>query len=318
MKDDAHLQQVSAPANPLAKTVATVSVEIRDERFRAVVGDDAPLEKLGTGFKFVEGAVWNHVTRRLIFSDIPGDVMRVWTPDGRIETFRKPSGMANGNCYDRQGRLVTCEHATSRVTRTGPDGRLTALATHYDGKELNSPNDVVVSRDGAVYFSDPSFGRMEYYGLPRKQELAFQGVFRLDPQSQRLTLLASDFVQPNGLCFSLDETRMFINDTMKGHIRVFDVDAAGSLKHGRVWAEVNGSGDGAPDGMKIDSGGNLYCAGPGGIHVFAPDAACLGVIQVPEVAANFCWGDDDLRSLFIVASTSLYRTRVKVPGNRAF
>lgn len=295
-----------------------MSVELRDERFREVVGDDAPLEKLATGFKFVEGAVWNHATRHLIFSDIPGDVMRVWTPDGRIDTFRKPSGMANGNCYDRQGRLITCEHATSRVTRTGADGRLTAIATHYEGKELNSPNDVVVKRDGAIYFSDPSFGRMEYYGVPRKQELSFQGLFRLDASSGTLTLLASDFVQPNGLCFSLDESRLFVNDTMKGHIRVFDVSAERTLTNGKVWAEVKGDGDGAPDGMKIDSRGNLYSAGPGGIHVFAPDATSLGVIRVPEIAANFTWGGDDLRSLFIVASTSLYRTRVKVPGNRAF
>ena len=283
-----------------------MNVEIRDSRFRDVVGDDAPLERLGTGFKFVEGAVWNHARRNLIFSDMPGDVMRVWTPDGRIETFRRPSGMANGSCYDRQGRLVTCEHATSRVTRTGLDGKLTVLASHYEGKELNSPNDVVVKSDGATYFTDPSFGRMEYYGVPRKQELEFQGVFRLDPEMKELSLLVSDFVQPNGLCFSLDEKRLFVNDTMKGHIRVFDVDDAGGLVNGRVWAEVKGPGDGVPDGLKIDSASNLFSAGPGGIHVFAPDATSLGVIHTPENVGNLTFGGPDWSTLFIAASTTVW------------
>lgn len=294
-----------------------MSVEIRDERFRQVVGDDAPLEQLGTGFKFTEGAVWNPATEHLIFSDMPGNIMRAWTAEGGIAVFRQPSNMANGNYYDREGRLITCEHATSRVTRTERDGSITVLASHYQGKELNSPNDVVVKRDGAIYFSDPSFGRMEYFGVPRKQELSFQGVFRIDPQTGEVAAVASDFTQPNGLCFSLDESRLFINDTPKGHIRVFDVNADGSLSGGRVWAEVKGEGNGGPDGMKIDSESNVYCTGPGGIHIFAPDATDLGVIKIPEVAANFTWGGDDLRSLFITASTSLYRTRVKVPGHKA-
>lgn len=294
-----------------------MSVEIRDERFRQVVGDDAPLEQLGTGFKFTEGPVWNPVTKQLIFSDMPGDIMRVWTAEGGVATFREPSNMANGNYYDREGRLVTCEHATSRVTRTERDGSITVIASHYQGKELNSPNDVVAKRDGAIYFSDPSFGRLEFFGVPREPELPFQGVYRIDPKSGEVTLLASDFEQPNGLCFSLDESRLFVNDTPKAHIRVFDVNADGAISNSQVWAEVTGEGDGVPDGLKLDSASNVYCAGPGGIHVFAPDATCLGVIRVPEVVANFTWGDDDLRSLFITASTSLYRTRVKVPGNKA-
>lgn len=288
-------------------------VEIRDKQFRTVVGTDAPLERLATGFKFVEGAAWDARAKRLIFSDMPGDIMRTWTSEGGVQLFRRPSGMANGNTFDRNGLLITCEHATSRVTRTGRDGRFTALATHYDGKQLNSPNDVVVKSDGSVYFTDPSFGRMEYYGVKRDQELAFQGVFRIGANGG-LKLLASDFVQPNGLCFSLDESKLFINDTMKGHIRAFDVKPDGGISGGDVWAELEGDGDGAPDGLKSDSAGNIYSAGPGGIHVFAPDASCLGVIQTPEVAANFCWGEDDLTTLFIVASTSLYRTKTKVPG----
>ena len=295
-----------------------MNVEIRDGRFRAVIGDDVEIEEVGSGFDFTEGPIWNHVEKHLIFSDIPGNIMRRWRPDGNIETWRQPSNMANGNTYDGEGRVVTCEHATSRVTRTESDGSVTALATHYGDKELNSPNDIVVKSDGSIYFTDPSFGRMEYFGRPREQQLSFQGAYRLDPDSRELTLLVDDFDQPNGLCFSTDESQLFINDTMRAHIRVFDVNVEGTLENGRVWAEVTGGRDGAPDGMKIDSQGNLYVTGPGGIHVFDPDAACLGVIKMPQGCANFCWGDDDLKSLFVTASTSLYRVRVQVAGRRTF
>ena len=295
-----------------------MNVETRDERFRKVVGDDAPVEELANGFDFTEGAVWNHVDGYLIFSDMPGNVMRKWTAADGIQVFRRPSNMANGNFYDLQGRLITCEHATSRVTRTEQDGSITVLASHYDGKELNSPNDVIVKSDGSIYFSDPSFGRMEYYGVARAAELDVRGVYRLDPDSGDLTLLVDDFDQPNGLTFSLDERHLFINDTMRAHIRVFDVAADGGLSNGRVWAELTGERDGLADGMKIDSEGNLYTAGPGGVQVFAPDATCLGVIYVPQGVANFTWGDADLRSLFINAGTSLYRTRVNVAGRKLF
>ncbi len=295
-----------------------MNVEIRDERFRDVVGDDAPVEELATGFEFTEGAMWNHVENHLIFSDMPGNIMRKWTADGGIETFREPSNMANGNFYDLQGRLITCEHATSRVTRTETDGSITVLATHYDGKELNSPNDVIVKSDGSIYFSDPSFGRMEYYGIPREQELDFKGVYRLDPDSGDLTLLVDDFYQPNGLTFSLDEKQLFINDTMRGHIRVFDVNDDGTISNGREWAQVTGEREGLADGMKFDTGGNLYTTGPGGVQAFASDATCLGTIYVPQGVTNFTWGDNDLRSLFINAGNSLYRTRVNVPGRTLF
>lgn len=295
-----------------------MNVEIRHEKFRAVVGDDVDIEEIGSGFEFTEGPIWNHVEKHLIFSDIPGKIMRQWRPDGSIETWRQQSNMANGNAYDPQGRVVTCEHATSRVTRTESDGSVTVLATHYAGKELNSPNDIVVKSDGSIYFTDPGFGRMEYYGLPREQQLTYQGVYRLDPESRALTLLVSDFDQPNGLCFSLDESQLFVNDTMRAHVRIFDVEGNGTLANSRVWAEPTGDRDGVPDGMKVDSQGNLYVTGPGGIHVFDADATCLGVIFTPQGCANFCWGEDDMKSLFITAGTSLYRLRVNVAGRRAF
>ena len=294
-----------------------MNVEVRDSRFREVVGDDAPVEQLGTGFAFTEGPVWHPVEHHLIFSDMPGDHMRRWSTVDGVTTFRQPANKANGNAYDPAGRLVTCEHATSRVTRTEPDGTVTVLATHWDGRELNSPNDIIVKSDGAICFTDPNYGRREYFGVPREQELDFQGVYRIAPDGA-LSLLADDFAQPNGLSFDGPEARLFVNDTEREHIRVFDVEADGGIGGGGIWAEVTGEGAGAPDGMKTDSADNVYCTGPGGIHVFAPDATCLGVILISEGVANFTWGDEDLRSLFITASTSLYRTRVRVPGRPAF
>ena len=295
-----------------------MTAEVRDGFLRKVGGDDPAVERLATGFAFTEGPVWHPREKHLTFSDMPGDHMRRWTAAGGIQTFRQPSNMANGNTYDRAGRMLTCEHATSRVTRTEPDGRISVLATHYDGKQLNSPNDIVERSDGGIYFTDPTFGRMPYYGVERAPELAFRGVYRVEENGSGPTLLADDFGQPNGLCFSHDETRLFVNDTEREHIRVFTVGNGGLLSGGIVWAEVTGTGEGAPDGMKIDRDGNLYCCGPGGLHVFTPDARCLGVIRVPEVVANFTWGDDDLRSIFLTASTSLYRVRTMTPGVALF
>jgi gluconolactonase len=249
---------------------------------------------------------------------MPGDHLRRWSARDGVSTFRKPCNMSNGLTYDLQGRLLACEHASSQVTRTEADGRIVPLATHYQGKQLNSPNDIVVRSDGAIYFSDPPYGRAKFYGVERAQELAFQGVYRVGADPRSPALLVDDFDRPNGLCFSLDERRLFVNDTARQHIRVFDVRPDGTLGHGRLWAETNGDKPGAPDGMKLDAAGNVYCCGPGGVHVFDPDANLLEVLEVPEYTANFAWGDDDFRSLFITASTSLYRVRRAVPGRPAF
>jgi gluconolactonase len=275
-------------------------------------------EKLGTGFLFTEGPAWHPAQGFLVFSDMPGDHVRRWSATDGITSFRTPSSMANGNTYDRQGRLLTCEHATSQVTRTERDGRVVPIATHHRGKQLNSPNDIVVKRDGGVYFSDPTFGRMQYFGVPREPELEFRGVYRVGSDPSSTELLVDDFGQPNGLCFSLDERRLFINDTERKHIRVFEVTETGALRDGRVWAETAGDQPGAPDGMKIDAEGSVWCCGPGGIHVFDPDGHVREIIEVPEYTANFAWGDEDYRSLFITASTSLYRIRTTIPGRPVF
>jgi len=291
-----------------------MSAQIRDRRFEDVVGAHVVCERLADGFQFTEGPVWDASRNRLLFSDIPGNALMQWSSAAGASVFRTPSNMTNGMTWDRDGRLLCCEHATSCVTRTEADGRVTVIASEYQGKALNSPNDIVVKSDGGIYFTDPTYGRMPYYGVEREPVLGFRGVYRVDADGNRITLLADDFAQPNGLCFSADERRLFVNDTERAHIRVFDVLDDGTLQGGRVWAEVAGEGSGAPDGMKIDSEENLFCCGPGGIHVFDPTATLLGVIQVPNAAANFTWGESDLRSLFITASDTLCRVRVQVPG----
>jgi gluconolactonase len=279
------------------------TVEVRDRRFTEVVGAEVAFERIATGCLFTEGPLWHPRDGYLLWSDMPGDHLRRWSPKEGVTTFRRPCNKSNGLTWDRQGRLLVCEHASS-----------VPLATHWQGKQLNSPNDIVCAADGGIYFTDPPFGRIEPYGIARDQELDFQGVYRVgaDPKSPRM--LVDDFDRPNGLCLSLDGRRLFVNDTARMHIRVFDVGPDGGLAGGRVWAETVGEGPGAPDGMKLDAQGNVYCCGPGGIHVFSPDAVCLGVIRVPEYTANMAWGDADLRSLYITASTSVYRIRTQVPG----
>jgi gluconolactonase len=291
-----------------------VTVEVRDPRFTAVVGPKVDFETIAAGCLFTEGPLWHPREQYLLWSDMPGDHLRRWSARDGVTTFRRPCNRSNGLAWDRQGRLLACEHASSRVTRTEPDGRIVPLATHYRGKQLNSPNDIVCAANGGVYFSDPPYGRLEFYGVPREQELPFQGVYRVGDDPLAPTLLVDDFDRPNGLCFSRDGSRLFVNDTARQHIRVFDVKPDGDVSGGKVWAETRGEGKGAPDGMKIDSAGNVYCCGPGGIHVFDREGVCLGVIRTPEHTANFAWGDVDFRSLYITASTCVYRIRVRVPG----
>ena len=295
-----------------------MSCEVRDPRFLDVVTEDLELETLADGFKFTEGPIWHPLEKHLTFSDIPANRMFRWRPEAGVETFRDPSNMTNGNTYDHQGRMLSCEHATSRVTRTEPDGSITVLASHYEGKELNSPNDIVVRKDGAIYFTDPSYGRAGGTGVVREPELDFRGLYRIEGDGS-LTLLASDFDMPNGLAFTPDHQSLYVADTPRMHIRKFAIDEGGGLSGGDVFAESTGKGAGAPDGLKTDSAGHVFCAGPGGVHVYHPDdGTCLGVIKTPAFCANFAWGGDDLRTFFLTSSTCLYRTRLKVAGIALF
>ncbi len=293
----------------------TLKTQVFTPEFHEVVAPDTKLDQVLTGFQFTEGIIWNPQEKTLIFSDILGNSLYQWSEAEGTKILRRNSYMANGNAYDLQGRIITCEHATSCLTRS-ENGEREVLASHYQGKELNSPNDVVCKRDGSLYFTDPNSGRSAGFGVPRAQELDFQGVYCWDARDLSLVCLVDDFSKPNGLCFSRDEKHLFVNDTDHGHIRIFDLADDGTLHNGRLWAELESAGIGVADGMKIDSAGNLYSTGPGGIHIFDADANYLGIIEMPEQATNLAWGDTDLQSLYITATTSVYRLRTLTPGHK--
>ena len=299
--------------------MAHLDVEIKHPTFSEIVDVSTPLEQVVSGFDFLEGPIWHPTDGSVIFSDIMGNSIYSWHPATGVTQRRRNSYMANGNAYDRQGRFVSCEHATSRLTRSDMTAdSYEVLATHYEGKALNSPNDVVVKSDGMIYFTDPTSGRSAGFGVPREQELSFQGVYRLNPETKELVLLVDDFSKPNGLCFSKDESLLYVNDTDRQHIRLFDVGQDGTIGNGRLFANLEGDLPGVADGMKIDEDENLYCTGPGGIQLFTKAGACLGTILMPEKTANFVFGDEDRKSLYITASTSLYKMRVKTPGYLTF
>src|SRR5438034_2761708 len=263
---------------------ASVSVAASSSRLYELVDEGVQVEQLGSGFTFTEGPIWNQAGRFLLFSDMPGDTRRRWDEQNGVEVVLSPSNKGSGMTLDADGRLIVCEHSTSSVVRMDPDGTGSGrevLASHYQGKELNSPNDVVVHSSGAIYFSDPTYGRMPVFGVEREQELDFQGVYRLRPEGGDPQLLVDDFVQPNGLCFSPDESLLYINDTDRAHIRVFDVAGDGTISNGRVLAEGIGTGDlesGEPvDGMKCDEHGNVWVTGPKGVWVFTPEGEHLGI-----------------------------------------
>jgi sugar lactone lactonase YvrE len=286
-------------------------------KFGEIVRLGAELEKVATGFVFTEGPIWDAAEGRLTFSDIPANRMWRYTPDRGAEVVRYPSGKSNGLTLDKQGRLIACEHANRRVSREEKDGSVITIAGEYKGKRLNSPNDVVVKSDGGVYFTDPPYGLLED-GILDARELPFQGVYRLfsDADGSALTLLVDDFEKPNGLAFSPDESLLYIDDTDRAHVRVFDVNPDGTVSGGRVFAELEGDEPGDVDGMKVDIEGNVYVTGPGGIWVFDQSGGMLGRIDVPEVAANMAWGGEDWKTLYITATASLYRIGLGIEGIR--
>ena len=424
-----------------------MGVDVRSDKLASLVDENVEVRRLGTGFTFTEGPIWNPKDQFLLFSDMPGDTRRRWDEANGVQEVLSPSNKGNGMTLDADGRLLVCEHTTSSLVRMDPDGKNTnreVLASHYEGKELNSPNDVVVRSDGSIWFSDPWYGRMPVFGVERERELGWQGVFRLPvgggepelvveqdeyeqpnglcfspdesllyvndtpkawikvydaegnllvcehvtsslvrerPDGTRETLAThyngkelnspndvcvrsdgtiyfsdpwygrmpgfglerdrdlgfqgvyilrpgftpgdepelavaeDEFEMPNGLCFSPDESLMYINDTPRAHIKLFDVAADGTLSNGRMFFEGIGSGvieEGIPDGMKIDERGNVWVTGPRGVWVISPEGEHLGVVEVPENTGNMTWGDEDWKSLYIPSSTSLYRIRTRV------
>ena len=296
-----------------------MAVTVDSERVRELVDENAAVEQVATGFTFTEGPIWMP-DGSLHFSDMPADKRRRWHPQEGVTVLRDPSNKCNGMTLDNDGNLIVCEHVTSSVVRERPDGSRETIATHWGDTQLNSPNDVIVASDGSIVFTDATYGRMPVFGLEREQELDFQGVYRIPPGGGDLQLLGDDFAQPNGLCLTADESQLLVNDTVRAHIRVFDVGSDWSLSNGRVLAENIGTGDMATgelvDGMKLDELGNIYVTGPKGVWIISPAGEKLGVVLVPENVGNVNWGGDDWRTLYIPASTSVYRITLEVGGNR--
>ena len=294
------------------------AVDVNAPGLLDLVAEDAELECIASNCTFTEGPVWtNRDGGSLLFSDMPGDTRRRWTQSGGVEVLAHPSNKGNGLSYDLEGRLLICEHSTSSLIRVEADGSRTVLASHWQGKELNSPNDVVVASDGSIIFTDPPYGRWPGFGVEREQELDFCGVFRVSPEGE-LSLLVDDFQKPNGLCFSPDEKTLWINDTDGGHIRRFSVGSDGSLSGGEVIYQMEGFSleTGIPDGQKLDEAGNLWISGPGGLHVVSQAGELLGRILTPENVGNQAWGGEDWKTLFICTSSTVHTLRTTVAGHR--
>ena len=293
--------------------------EIHDKRFRHLVVASARLEELYSGCRWAEGPVWFSDLNCLIWSDIPNQRMLRWVPDGGVSVFRSPSNFVNGNTRDRQGRLISCEHGGRRVVRTEIDGSLTVLADQYQGKKLNSPNDVVVRSDGSIWFTDPTYGIIsDYEGYLAEPEQQSHNVYRLDPATGELDAVVTDFGQPNGLAFSADETMLYVAESASSHdlqaprhIRVFDVADGKRLENGRVFCDID---NGLPDGFRVDVAGNIWTSAGDGVHCFSPEGKLLGKILVPQTVANLTFGGPRKNRLFITATTSLYSVYVATNG----
>ncbi len=298
-------------------------IDAKSPAIYELVEEGSSVEQRATGFIFTEGPVWHPTEHHLLFSDMPGDVRRKYTEDGTVVEVMRPSFKCNGLVYDAALNLLVCEHVSSSLVRENMDGTREILAYHWKGKYLNSPNDVTVRSDGTIYFTDPFFGRFPGFGIERERELGWQGVFMIPPgggQAElQLALPEDEFDMPNGLCFSPGESLMYINDTPRAHIKVWDVNVDGSLANGRMFFEGIGSGvieEGIPDGMKCDEHGNVYVTGPGGVWVITPEGQHLGTIEVPEGVGNLTWGGTDWKTLYMPSSTSLYAIRTKVGPRR--
>jgi gluconolactonase len=290
--------------------------QVLDERFARVNGDEW-MQRLHTGCRWTEGPAYFPAGRYLVFSDIPNDRTLRWDETtGQVGVFRQPSGYSNGHTVDRAGRLVSCEQGRRRVTRTEHDGSITVLASEFQGKRLNSPNDVVEHSDGSIWFTDPSYGiDSDYEGYRAESEIGGCHVYRVSPSDGSVTIVADDFSRPNGLAFSADESLLYIADTRQepSHIRVFGISSTGTLTGGEIFAT---SDSGGFDGVRVDNDGHVWAAAHDGLHCFASDGTRIGKLRVPEICSNFTFGGARGNELFITASSSLYTLRVTVNGAR--
>jgi gluconolactonase len=321
----------NSPAPPVSvspeKAAAVGSIVRLDPAFDVLVPKDAQIEKLAGGFTFIEGPLWRP-SNALWFSDVVGNVVRQWTPDGKVTEILRPGGYngnslpadgyngPNGMAADKDGAVLVCQHGNRRIARIDKDMKVSTLVDKFEGKKLNSPNDLVFHSDGSLYFTDPP------YGLPKgdddaAKELRFNGVYRL--ANGKLQVIVRDLTRPNGIALSPDEKTLYVANSDEKHkvwMR-YDVASGGTVGNGKVFADVTAEKeDGLPDGMKVDAQGNVYATGPGGIWVFAPDGKHLGTIKPPETPANCGWGDDG-KSLYITARTGLYRIKLAASGKKA-
>ena len=305
----------------MTSTETGLGIEAKSDAIYELVEEGSTVEQAATGFTFTEGPIWHPKEQYLLFSDMPGDVRRKYTPDGTVVEVRNFSNKCNGMTYDADLNLLVCEHVTSSLVRESPDGTREIIAHHFEGKELNSPNDVSVHSSGSIYFSDPWYGRMPGFGHPRERASASRACTASRPGGGEPELIVGrdEFEMPNGICFSPDESLLYINDTPGAHIKVYDVAPDGSLSNGRMFFEGVGTGvieEGIPDGMKCDERGNIWVTGPGGIWVISAAGEHLGTILVPENTGNLTWGGEDWHTLYIPSSTSLYTIRTIVGPRR--
>lgn len=270
-----------------------------------IIGKDVEPEKITSGYEFTEGPVW-HSSGYLLFSDIPANTVYKWKPGEEAVEYIKPSGHSNGLTFDLEGRLLLAQHDGAVAHRT-KGKELSIVVDSYEGKRLNSPNDLVVKSDGSIYFTDPPFGVSE-----EEKELEVNGVYRYSPE-EGLQLLVDDFDRPNGIVFSPDEERLYINDSRHNHIRVFKVNEDGSIKDGKVFATMEADGDGAADGMKVDTDGNLYSTGPGGLWIFSPEGKLLQQVDTPRIT-NLAWGGAERSTLFLTAPDAVYKLMTNRKG----
>jgi gluconolactonase len=309
-----------------AESPAVGSIVRLDPAFDSLVPATARIEKVAGGFTFIEGPLWRP-SGALWFSDVVGNVVRQWSPDGKVTELLRPGGYdgnslpaggfngPNGMAADLDGAVLLCQHGNRRIARIAKDMKITTLVDRFEGKRLSSPNDLVFHSDGSLYFTDPPYGLPKADQDPAK-ELPFNGVYRL--ANGKLQLLVKDLVRPNGLAFSPDYKTLYVANTENKKLWMrYDVAGDGTLKNGRVFADVDAEKeDGGPDGMRIDAQGNIYGTGPGGVWVFSPEGKHLGTIKPPEIPANCGWGDDG-KSLYMTARTGLYRIKLAVTGMKA-
>lgn len=296
-----------SPTAP-AQKAQSFKLEPLSPKFSELISGEAKLETVATGFGFTEGPMWDPAGFLYVSDETINKIFRVY-PNGRKEEVIA-LGDPDGNTFDRRHRLIDCASVLRAIIEVTPDGKYKVLADRYEGKRLNSPNDVIVGPDGALYFTDPTLDLVQ----GEKQEIAFQGVYRLD-DAGNLRLLTRDLTQPNGLAFSPDGKKFYVDDSEQRNIRVYDVAGDGSLSNGRIFGEEpGGKHEGVPDGIKVDENGNLFVTGPKGIWVWDANGNHLGTIVMPEQPANLTWGDPDYRTLYITATTSVYRLQTKTRG----